>query len=290
MPLTLAVATALGLGLALANSTRAGDFPFSHTLPGEVPAYDFTTGGPYMAPPIPYGHYAKDPVGDAQKFLACPTCKLKALFGGGTGGGLLHHGAADGIGDGGDGMGGHGFFGHGHDGGSGGHAFSGLTHHGNAGSPIVGTAVVGGPYAGAAVLPTGQFAPMASGQSICGQPGCGVNTKHSHLGQNGCGSCGGSGCGSCGGSGLAGLHGGSGHNMGCGLCGGKGCSSCLAGLGSGLHGKLASMTGAFHKPKLKWFVGPGGPVPMTPGYVPYVVSTRSPRDFFSFAPMNPNDP
>ena len=50
------------------------------------------------------------------------------------------------------------------------------------------------------------------------------------------------------------------------------------------------MNGRLHKPKVTWFVGPGGPVPLTPGYVPYVVSTRSPRDFFSFAPMNPDAP
>jgi hypothetical protein len=52
-----------------------------------------------------------------------------------------------------------------------------------------------------------------------------------------------------------------------------------------VHGKLASI---LHKPKVEYFVGPGGPVPITPGYVPYIVSTRSPRDYFSFAPMNPD--
>jgi hypothetical protein len=36
---------------------------------------------------------------------------------------------------------------------------------------------------------------------------------------------------------------------------------------------------------VKYFVGPGGPVPITPGYVPYVVSTRSPRDYFAFPPF-----
>ncbi len=44
----------------------------------------------------------------------------------------------------------------------------------------------------------------------------------------------------------------------------------------------------FHKPKISWFNGAGGPVPITPGYVPYIVTTRSPRDFFSFPPMNPD--
>ena len=51
-----------------------------------------------------------------------------------------------------------------------------------------------------------------------------------------------------------------------------------------LHGKLASLAGGLHKPKMNWFVGPGGPVPLTPGYVPYIVTTRSPRDFFAFPP------
>jgi hypothetical protein len=69
--------------------------------------------------------------------------------------------------------------------------------------------------------------------------------------------------------------------------------NCLAGLKSHLHGKLASVagaiTGAFNRPRVSWFLGAGGPVPITPGYVPYIVATRSPRDFFAFPPMNPND-
>jgi hypothetical protein len=74
----------------------------------------------------------------------------------------------------------------------------------------------------------------------------------------------------------------------CSFCGGKGCSHCLSGLGSGLHARLASR---LHLgPRVDYFVGAGGPVPLTPGYVPYVVVTRSPRDFFSFPPMNPLDP
>jgi hypothetical protein len=156
----------------------------------------------------------------------------------------------------------------------------------------VGTAVVGGPGYGAAVVPTGQSVVQPSGQFVCGDPGCGVKSKHSHFGQllhgNKCGSCFGNGCGMCGGSGIA--DPGHGQGTGCGHCGGKGCKHCLSGLGSSLHGKLASLTGMLHKQKITWFVGPGGPVPLTPGYVPYVVSTRSPRDYFAFAPMNPNDP
>ena len=83
------------------------------------------------------------------------------------------------------------------------------------------------------------------------------------------------------------------RGTGCGLCGGKGCGTAWRGSSpslGGLHGKLASLAGALHAPKMQCFLGAGGPVPITPGYVPYIVTTRSPRDFFSFAPMNPNAP
>ena len=60
------------------------------------------------------------------------------------------------------------------------------------------------------------------------------------------------------------------------------------------HGALdhlkGSVLGVLHPNKVDYFVGAGGPVPLTPGYVPYIVTTRSPRDFFAFPPMNPNDP
>jgi hypothetical protein len=307
MPRTLALATAFGLGLALATSAQAFDFPF-HTLPGEVPAYDFKTGGPYMAPPVPYGHYAKDPLGAAHKFLSCPTCHFQGLLGGGVGHGMFHHGEGDGQGGGGCGILGHakgcgcgGGFGHGDssyvvaDGAGGtGHGHPSLFHHGNGGGLPVGTAVVGGYSPGPAVVPTGQSVVQPSSQASCGQPGCGVKSRHSHSGQfvntGKCGSCGGGGCGACGGSGISGHGFGHGPGTGCGACGGHGCKNCLSGLGSSLHGKLASLTSVLHKQKITWFVGPGGPVPLTPGYVPYVVSTRSPREFFAFAPMNPNDP
>ena len=45
-----------------------------------------------------------------------------------------------------------------------------------------------------------------------------------------------------------------------------------------------------HIGEIKWFVGPGGPVPLTPGYVPYVVTTRSPRDYFAFPPFADVEP
>jgi hypothetical protein len=119
----------------------------------------------------------------------------------------------------------------------------------------------------------------------CGIPGCGVSHTHGGAGLGdpgmgtGCGLCGGKGCNHC-------LGGGAGAGTGCGLCGGKGCKHCLGLLS---HLKLPHL-GIPHHPKLTYFVGPGGPVPLTPGYVPYIVATRSPREYFAFPPMNPNDP
>ena len=45
-----------------------------------------------------------------------------------------------------------------------------------------------------------------------------------------------------------------------------------------------------HAGQIEYFVGPGGPVPITPGYVPYVVTTRSPRDYFAFPPFTDRNP
>jgi hypothetical protein len=285
MPRTLALAIALGLGLAGASSAQTFD-PF-HTIPREVDAYDFTTGGAYMAPPVPYGHYAKDPLGGVHKFLSCPTCQLHGLLGGGGGGNnLFHHGDGDGQHGGGCGL-----FGHGKNCGHG--DSSNIVAdgpHGHAGGLPAGTAVVGDYSSGLPYLPSGQSVVQPSSQAFCGEPGCGVKSRHSHFGHsvhaNKCGSCGGGGCGACGGSGVSG-HG---HGTGCKFCGGNGCKHCLSGLGSSLQGKLASLTAGLHRQRVTWFVGAGGPVPLTPGYVPYVVSTRSPRDFFAFAPMNPDAP
>ncbi len=168
----------------------------------------------------------------------------------------------------------------------------------------------GAPAAGYATTwaqPSGQVSTVPSTQVICGETGCNVSSKHSHMLNSGCGDpgCGlgfkhshdggngemvGSGCSFCGGTGC-GKCGGHGARTGCSLCGGKGCGHCLGGLKSKLHGKLASLCGGLHHaPRMQYFLGAGGPVPITPGYVPYIVTTRSPRDFFSFPPMNPNDP
>jgi hypothetical protein len=284
MPVAFALATAFMLCLGSVQQVRADGYHLTDTIPRTVDAYDLNTGQPYYAPPIPYGHYAKDPLGTIMG--GCKACRLHSLFGGGPC--LLHKG------DGGDGHGHGGLGACGACGGKGcglcskgGHPWK---HHGD---PVAGTAIVGpGTVAATAQAPAPA---LASSQAPCGVSGCGIFTGHHHKGhgKNGrsCGLCHGKGCGTCGGDGLAdgcgdsgcGLCGGMGH--GCSFCGGKGCGHCLSGLGSKVHGKLASI---LHKPKVEYFVGPGGPVPITPGYVPYIVSTRSPRDYFSFAPMNPD--
>ena len=293
--ISLAIAVALGLGLGLAGSAQADGQLFQHTIPRTVPAYDFTTGRQYQAPPIPYGHYAKDYIDDAGKALGCVSCQLHSLLGGGGAGhGLFHHGEGDG--DCGSGGCGHN---HGHGHGAGSCGGSGLA----CGSGIVGcdggsgckpSGHHGGAtgYACTQTQPSGQAVIQPSSQSICGQLGCKIGSHHSHLGQIGsnghCGLCGGA-------DPNCGMGHGLGHGNGCPMCGGKGCGHCLggsgAGLGSQLHGKLASLAAAvgIGRPKQSWFLGPGGPVPLTPGYVPYIVTTRSPREFFAFAPMNPYD-
>jgi hypothetical protein len=290
MPQVLTLA-ALGLGLWV-STARADGYRLHCTIPKLAPAYDYTTGGEFKAPPVPYGHYAKDYLHSPQYLMGCVSCRLQGLLGG-SGGGLFGHGAG-GCGHGagwgacgGNGCGlcsGGGLFGH-HGGGSaclvpGCGGGIGCGHHG-AGrfAPVdsacgVGTAVVGT----AQSQPIGVAVAQPSGQSACGQPGCGIPGFHSHAGHGRCGpgGCGDPGCGLC--------HG---RGQGCGFCGGNGCAHCLSGLGSRLHGRLA---GLLHHQRIDYFLGAGGPVPLTPGYVPYVVATRSPRDFFAFPPMNPLDP
>jgi hypothetical protein len=286
MPLAAALAAVLGIGLTTA--VHADGWLFHDTLPGEVPAYNFATGGEYLAPPVPYGHYAKDYAGEVHKAGGL----LKGLL---HGGGLCH----------GCGLG-HGCRGQG-DSGCGFCAGKGLFHHGK-GNDDCGSAIdLVGPcdpglgsghhhkknfapchastvVASSQIQPVAQAAVMPSGQALCIDPGCKVKGHHGHLGNlmnklhcRHCGSVGtGDPCSDCGGSGH-----------GCGLCGGKGCANCLKGLASKAHGLLSSL---LHHQKVEYFVGAGGPVPLTPGYVPYIVSTRSPRDYFAFPPMNPNDP
>lgn len=280
------VTLALGLLCALAVSAPCRGELFPHTIPDLVPAVDVNTGGPYLAPPIPYGHYTGKNCGG----------KVAGLLHGGLGGlgGLFHKGVCANCGGAGCdqcGKGGHG--GHG-----------GLFHHGGGGyggtySDGNGSGFGGGHFhqggadchghaSTATICPpqgiaSGQSPVIASEQ--CVDPGCGLFARHRH---KGCGSCSGRGChkcatydpcAACGGKGCGLCRGG---GTGCFLCGGKGCAVCGKALGLVNH--------LLHRDKIEWFVGPGGPVPLTPGYVPYVVVTRSPRDFFSFPPMNPFDP
>lgn len=271
-PLAIALGTALTLGLSLSSNATADGLLGPHVMPGYAPAYDFTTGQQYQAPPIPYGHYAKDPMADLRRAMGS--------HGGGLFGGLGHSGSKCSDGNcASTGGCGHGWFGKG---------------HGSPCSEGVGCGFLGkhkcksgcDSVMATAQAPSAQAIVSPSGQSACGQPGCTIGAKHGHLGKMlskmSCGSCGGRGCGECGAPAYENAG-----PRGCGLCGGRGCPSCLSGLKDSLRGKLAGM---FHKPKIQWFLGAGGPVPITPGYVPYIVTTRSPREFFAFAPMNPNAP
>lgn len=173
-----------------------------------------------------------------------------------------------------------------------GHAtFNGL--HGNGGSGLAKASPQGSP---SAQSPSAQ-SPCANGGcggSRCGDPACNGLLK-GLFGGKGAGN--GSGCGTPGctspgcGNGLFAGHGGK-NGYGCGTpgCTDPGCGNGAGypGMGNGaghpgLGSKLAGLLGMGH-PKVKWFVGPGGPVPLTPGYVPYVNPVRSPRDYFAFPP------
>lgn len=187
---------------------------------------------------------------------------------------------------------------------------SGLGHHG-AGTAWIGNGVAGMPSA-QMIGPSAQT--TASAQSIacgsCQGKGCGLcggkgwlKGLYKGCGDLGCGVSG-PGCGNACGLGGKG-HGGLFHRHGagcgdgcdgdgdggskCGNCGGAGCGLCGGGksLLGGAHGLVGKI---LHKGDIKYFVGPGGPVPLTPGYVPYVIPTRSPRDYFAFPPFSDSMP
>ena len=180
VPLTLALAMTLGLGLLMTRSARADGMLFQHTIPREVDAYDFTTGKQYMAPPVPYGHYAADYVDELHKCLGCPTCRLHGLMGGGGQGHSCFHKGCGGGGCGHGGACGHGGSGCISEGSAiGGHSGHGLFGHGGNSSteilgydPGIGAGSAG--YATTWAPASAQTGPVASGQSICGQSGCNV--------------------------------------------------------------------------------------------------------------------
>jgi hypothetical protein len=295
-PLALTLTSALGL--AVLAPARADGLLDCKAIPRTVAAYDFTTGQQYMAPPVPYGHYAKDPLGSLASRFGCMGCGLGLH--GSNGNGLFNHDGNGLFGHDGNGPCGHsgnGLFGsHGNGPNCDPCGRDGLGHglfHKGSGRPCPGGIVCGFPCGHGKTCASAQAAtpqtPQASAQSACGLGGCKLKGKHGHgglLSRMACGRCGGAGCDACGAS--NGGHGWGHGGTGCGLCGGRGCGNCLSGMMGGLKGRLG---GLLHpQPKVKWFLGAGGPVPLTPGYVPYIVTTRSPRDYFAFPPMNPNAP
>jgi hypothetical protein len=333
----IALATVIATGAIVSSSSaRAG--LICHTIPREVVAVDVNTGGEYMAPPVPYGCYAKDPLGTIAKCLGS-VC------------GLLHGCCPGCHGAGCDQCGGTGKCGHcplccgpnlisiSHDCGDPCAACGGVGHGcgfcgwhdlfhgkgcapgvpcGNGGSVCSSQGAKPCSVAGHAstICPSLQkpiISPQTScpsPQSPCGLAGCNLKMRHFHKMGKGCNACNGIGCGfclgrdlckgvvcsSCGGAGCPSC-GGVGiipckpHGIPCTACGGHGCKLCggtgvcgLLGAGAGLVAKV------FHIGEIEYFVGPGGPVPITPGYVPYVVTTRSPRDYFAFPPFSDVDP
>lgn len=272
------VTPALGCLLAVCVSTSPAKADGFHTIPSLTPAIDLNTGQQYYAPPIPYGHYAgKDLTGK----VGGHARGLLGHFGGLGHGSGCGKGGCGGANCGDPGCGGSGG-GHGHGGLFGKHKGTGMGDGcgicGGSGASCFGHTSTVAPSPQGYVTPAPQGYPVSD---ECGDPGCGLFGKHHKRGHglcsgggNPCGACGGKGCGLCG----KGLGGGL-----CRGCGGAGCGLC--GKAKGLaHGLVSKALG---HDKIKWFNGPGGPVPLTPGYVPYVNVVRSPREFFSFPPMNP---
>jgi hypothetical protein len=303
------VTLALGLSCVLAVPSL-GRADYFHTIPDLVPAVDLNTGGPYYAPPIPYGHYTgKDIPGYLTKRLSgllhglgnvcglCGGAGCNACGGSGRGCGLCGGKGCDACG----GTGACGKGGACGNGLCGGLGRGGLFHKGGGcfGKADGGCFGHASTVSASAQAPTTIVVSPPSPSPQCGAPGCGLLGRHKH---RGCGLCGGKGCGGCGVSNLCGACGGKGcglcggRGIGCGACGGRGCGLCGRGTGCGLCGGIGCAACArarglvnhlLGRDQIKWFTGPGGPVPLTPGYTPYVVTTRSPRDFFAFPPMTP---
>jgi hypothetical protein len=297
------LAVALVAACLACGQARAYDL-FHHAIPKDVEAIDLNTGQPYYAPPIPYGHYAKGSLfGRFCGHLASPFHSLAGLGHGlgGLGHGCNTCGSCGGkgcglcggkgmiCGDDGDpgcGPGGCGLFA--------GHAkrFKGCGLCGDKGCGICTSTILPSSQSAPGVATTA--APQAAPQSVvdpgCGVKGCGLGGGHKHHGGlGGCFHGPGATCGNC--RGGLGFGNGMGHGggNGCGFCGGAGCNRCMGG-GHGLPG-LGHLKGSIygllhpHAGKVEYFVGPGGPVPITPGYVPYVNPVRSPRDYFAFPPF-----
>jgi hypothetical protein len=288
--LAIALAAVFAAGGFAPSRARAGII--SHTIPREVVAVDVNNGGEYFAPPVPNGCYAKDPVGDAVGAVngafgslcgllkgCCPGCHGSGCDQCGGSGKCGHCKRCCGLGNGGGLCNWRGLLhGHGDDCGGG---LCSPQHPAKVCAPVGHASTV---------CASVQSTPQASAQSICSKPGCLLKMRHFHRLGKGCSACGGNGCGLCHGGLLSGKLCGSCHGAGCPLCGGSGLGHG-SGLCSQLLGSTAGMIGKlFHIGEIEYFVGPGGPVPLTPGYVPYVVSTRSPRDYFAFPPFSDLDP
>lgn len=279
-----------------------------HTIPRETLAKDYRTGGVYYAPPIPYGEYTKDYVGCVHAAAGLLAGAAHGVIGkvcGGCGG--------DGCGS----CGGQGCF-HGpacSDCGGSGHGRHGQACNGCGGrgaliAPDLGGHRVGrrffgakhhGGLAGADPAISASPQAMPAAQTAGHGVECGLCHGKGKLRGRLCGGCGGLGliaghhrhgsglgdpCRGCGGDGVNG-QGGT-----CGACGGCGLFGCVAGavhhVAGTAHGLASHVGYKLGHGGVEYFVGPGGPVPITPGYVPYINPVRSPRDYFAFPPFSEN--
>src|SRR4051794_4215453 len=75
-----AVAVALAFLIVAGRIDSARASGFTRTIPREGVAVDVTTGGPYFAPPVPYGHYAKDCLGSIQEACGLVKGSVFGLF------------------------------------------------------------------------------------------------------------------------------------------------------------------------------------------------------------------
>jgi len=303
-------------GLAAPSWAGVADLmPRIHKIPRLTYARDLRTGGFYHAPAIPTGHYAKDHLGKAAGMIHGGLGHMAgALHGhggsglgghglggrnglpaghvyedpshghglglghGGLGNGLglgLGHGRGLGLGHGRGGKGLGGLFG-GHGGGDGlGHGHSGV--HGSAQHDPSGHAHGSAQSHGQGRGHDGHGRGLGLGHGLKG-----LFDGAGHASTGVCSGCGDPGCPDC----HGGLLGGHGTGAPCASCGGTGCHDCGGtGLGHHANGLLSRLRGLHPSNRVDYFTGPGGPVPITPGYVPYIVPTRSPRDYFAFPPF-----
>ena len=313
------LALALGSALATIPTTTAFANPFHHDIPREVEAVDVNTGGPYYAPPVPYGHYAKDgaamstrrrradrgpprqaprpwrprPCGDGgagTATAAVPAAGPDAASArvaassatAATAAAAATRAAGRVVAS------------------SRGTATS-RTGRASAATTVAG-APPGSPRPGSWLLPAGHHFQPAGADRLGavwrgGLRPQGSSSPHARLRAAGmamavaANAAGTAAAPAEGVESVTSAAAAAGRDAGSAASSGTSRASSAADAAAPVAASAArrsrSWAALLHKNKIKYFVGPGGPVPITPGYVPYVITTRSPRDFLAFPPFTP---